>query len=121
MFPEANVVVTEHDIGFSFLVFGECNVVSGESSDVLETNARAAGYRGDYEVSVGTFSMEHLAWVTREDDPFFSDIVSWVSMSLISAEEQGITMATADDLGTTDVFVTDLQFMFIVAILRRDL
>jgi len=100
-FPEENYILTD-GFGFDMLANGMCNVVAGETPIVLEDNAIAAGYTGDYAISTNTLSKEPLAWVSRQEDERFSDIINWVIMALLTAEEQGITQATATDFPTYD-------------------
>ena len=115
LFPEENYMVTP-GIGFAELAAGTCNVVGGESPDLVQMNAVAEGFVGDYAVSEFAFSSEPLAWVSMQGDPRFSDIINWVVMAILTAEEEGVTMETASALGTYGGLGTEYETMFIDAV-----
>ncbi|CAB9505643.1 extracellular solute-binding protein [Seminavis robusta] len=112
--PRRNIVVME-DIAQTqqALINGTCNVVTGSAFIMATEEAmREAGYKGDYEISNGTFSKEPIAVATREDDPEWSDFVNAVIMALFVAEKHNITKDTATLFPQTTLFGGDYTNMF---------
>jgi general L-amino acid transport system substrate-binding protein len=101
LLPEDNLVPTiSSEAGFLQLENGSCNVVAGEQHDLGRNNARANGYTGSYILGNNILSKEPLAFVTRDDDARWSDVVNWVIQALLSAEELGTTQSTAQEMGS---------------------
>jgi general L-amino acid transport system substrate-binding protein len=117
LFPEDNIVTTVlSEDGFPKLEDGSCNTVAGERHDLGRDYAKANGYTGPYVLGTNILSKEPLGFVTRDDDARWSDVVNWVIQALLSAEEQGTTQATAQDMGTFDLLGEEFEDLFIRAI-----
>eukprot|EP00538_Stauroneis_constricta_P000360 CAMPEP_0119553956 /NCGR_PEP_ID=MMETSP1352-20130426/6561_1 /TAXON_ID=265584 /ORGANISM="Stauroneis constricta, Strain CCMP1120" /LENGTH=924 /DNA_ID=CAMNT_0007600449 /DNA_START=70 /DNA_END=2844 /DNA_ORIENTATION=+ len=91
---------------------GNCNLIAGEQYDIAETILVNRGYDGLYEVTTQSLSQEPLCMVTRSDDMVFSDLVNWILQALFTAEDNGITKATAALMGTTDIFGPNSDSVF---------
>lgn len=103
--PDAQIVsVVESEFLYSSFIQGLCNVIAGEQFDIAESLVRDRGYVGDYEYGTKVHSKEPLCFVTRDDDPEWSDFVNWVLQALLAAEDESITQRTAAIIGATDVF-----------------
>jgi general L-amino acid transport system substrate-binding protein len=117
LFPEGNLVPTIlSEDGFPKLVDGSCNVVAGERHDLGQDYAIANGYTDAYVLGINVLSKEPLAFVTRDDDARWSDIVNWVIQALLSADETGTTQSTAQDMGTFDLLGEEFENLFIRAV-----
>lgn len=88
-----------------------CNIIAGGRFQVAEAKF-SFQLEQMYKVGAGIFSNEPLALVTRDDDPFWSDIVEWVLQALIGAEEEGVDQNSADSTPTTPYFGTELENLF---------
>lgn len=97
---------------YSGLADETCNVVAWELNGVAENIVRLNGYQGLYETGTKYFSREPLAVVTREGDLKWTDFVFWIIQALLSAEEKGITQATAGEFQTTELFGPEFENMF---------
>jgi hypothetical protein len=123
MFPEDNLVPTILPVdridvdGFPKLEDCSCNVVAAERNDIGQDFARVSGYTGDYVLGINILSKEPIAFVNRDDDARWSDVVNWVIQALLSDEELGTTQSSAQDMGTFDVEGCDPRCRE----LRRDL
>ena len=91
---------------------GECNVIAGERSSLIDPVIRGDGYNGPFELGSRTFFKEPFTPVTRQDDPVFSAFVYWVVEALFYAEEQGITRATASEMPRVSLFGSQYIRMF---------
>jgi ABC-type amino acid transport substrate-binding protein len=118
LFPEVNLVPTiSSEDGFTKLEDGSCNVVAGEQHDLGGDYSIANGYTGlQYVLGNQILSREPLAFVTRDDDARWSDVVNWVIQALLSAEELGTTQSTAQDMGTFDLLGEEFENLFIRAV-----
>jgi hypothetical protein len=106
------VSVVETTELYSFLREDFCNVIAGEQYIVAESVVREYGYDAEFAMGTKVWSKEPLVLVTRLTDPRWSDFVNWVLESLIAAEAQGITSATADSAALEiDVFGSDFRSM----------
>jgi general L-amino acid transport system substrate-binding protein len=105
----------EYDDIIDALNAGSCNVIAGGSFDVAVATVQHGGYFGEYQV--GNFlnetitgeldhplSKDPLSIVTRQDDVAWSDFCQWIFWSLIYAEEQNITQATAMEMPVVTLF-----------------
>jgi hypothetical protein len=54
--------------------------------------------------------------MTRDDDAPWSDVVNWVIQALLSAEEQGTTQTTAENMGTFGLLGEEFENLFIDAV-----
>ena len=114
LFPSSFIhrTVTEME-GF---VSGACNVVATEPLYSHETVFRAAGYTGVLKWGTVPFSREPLAFVTRSDDPEWSDLVNAVLQALMVAEIQNVTQITGASFRSTPEIGNFREGMFSDAI-----
>ena len=113
LFPERFIVPTSSsDNSIEGLVSGQCNVITGGVVDVSRSKVNRQGYTGQYEFVSNRYSKDPLALVTREDDTQFSAFVFWVVSIIFWAEEQGITMANANQLAQVNLFGPEFMGMF---------
>lgn len=112
----ATKLVAEHSSLFEQFADGICNVVAGDAVMLHEELIREAGYEGEYTISDQLLSREHLALMTRQDDPEWATFVDWIVRALITAEALNITQETAHEIGTTDLFGPEYENMFVQAI-----
>ena len=74
----------------------------GWTSDKSQLAARRSTFPDDaggpdsLEILPETFSKEPLGPVTRDDDSTWSDVVNWVVIGMITADEKGITTGNVD-------------------------
>jgi ABC-type amino acid transport substrate-binding protein len=97
---------------------GACSVLAGEQFDVAEQTVKNKGYIGNYQLGSIVYSKEPIAFVTRSDDPEFSDFVNWILHGLFAAEETGVTMDAAkfSNLPSGAVFGEAYRYMFLDAV-----
>lgn len=114
MFPASNIVITnKQGESIQSLNEGKCNVIQGEQYEAPESVVRALGYEGPYAQGDNHFTKEPLAMVTRDGDPEFAKFVNAVFQSLLHAEKENITMATAVSFAQTgEDFGDDYKDMF---------
>lgn len=90
--PDSNIKSYESFVQSRNNPSSGCNVIAGGPFEVAESVVRknTPSFQQDYEykLSSKTFSHEPLALVTREDDPFWSDMVQWVLQALLADEER---------------------------------
>ena len=113
LIPGSNIIsIPEQTTSIQSLIEGTCNVIEGEQFEALEVTVRYYGYNGTYAMGKNSFSKEPLAIVTRDGDTQFADFVNWVLNSLLEAEAQNITMATANTFPKTSLFGDAYENMF---------
>jgi hypothetical protein len=113
LFPERFIVPQDtNELAMEGLVNGVCNVIAGSLVDVSRSSVVGAGFQGDYGSGAKRYTKDPFVLVTREDDTQFSTFIFWVVTIIFYAEEQGITMATATDLPTTNLFGSVFPTMF---------
>lgn len=76
---------------------GRCDVLTSDASQ-LAAHRSVAPNPAEYVLLPEIISKEPLAPVVRHGDDQWFDIVNWVTMSLIEAEELGITSANVDEM-----------------------
>jgi general L-amino acid transport system substrate-binding protein len=115
MFPQRHVrPVSNMNSLFASLSDETCNVIAWESHGLTPTSVALNGYtNGPYQMGTRYFSREPLAIATRQDDTEWTDFVFWTLQALLTAEEHGITQATAvQAMPTTKLFGERFQDMF---------
>jgi general L-amino acid transport system substrate-binding protein len=109
--PTAHLEPIAADIrAFDAFVEGECNVVSGELSQISEVAIWSAGYTGPYQVGAKVFTKEPLAMMTRDNDSKWSNFANTVLQALFAAEELGITKNDANNLMNGDASLDTPSF-----------
>jgi len=119
LLPEENmfeVVISFFDEYVNYLNSPTCNVIADNQPIVAGTLMRPRKVIGPYKIGNQLMSNHPLAMVTRDDDPSWSDFVTWVLQALIIAEKHNITQQTASEMPATDVFGEKFKNMFINAI-----
>ena len=115
-FPEKNLISVEDATStYQFLESGLCNVIGEYIFNVDYSAVTANGYTGaeeEYQTGTIQYTKSFETFLTRNDDRVFSKFVSWIWEAIVKAEESGITKATADQMGTTDVFGPQFQNIF---------
>ena len=101
---------------FQNLKNGTCNVVSSLQLVITEQAARDAGYSGDYAHAQRFNTRDPLAFVTRQNDPEFLDMINWIFRSLVVAEARGITQSSSGEFPTTSLFGDRYTHLFRLAI-----
>jgi hypothetical protein len=109
-------LVEGHGQLFQEFANGTCNVIAGDTVNIVEQRVRETGYTGEYKFADKLLSHEHLALLTRQDDPEWADFCNWVLKALVTAEAQNITQATAHNFATTGLFGPEYEHLFINAI-----
>jgi general L-amino acid transport system substrate-binding protein len=85
-------------------IAGRCDAWTSDKSQLAARRAAFPTRAGGPESVVilpDTLSKEPLAPATREDDPAWSDLVNWVVLGMIAADELGVTSANVDELAAT--------------------
>ncbi len=80
---------------------GRCDALTSDASQ-LAAHRSVAPNPDEYVLLPEIISKEPLAPVVRHGDDQWYDIVNWVTMSLIEAEELGITSKNVDELLKSD-------------------
>jgi general L-amino acid transport system substrate-binding protein len=95
---EWNPVVIEQTAELSKAFFaGRCDCLTSDASQ-LAAHRSVAPNPDDYVMLPEIISKEPLCPVVRHGDDQWYDIVNWVTMSLIQAEELGITSKNVDEM-----------------------
>jgi len=94
----------------------ECNVGATEGYMNVELLLRFVGYQGEFEVGEQEYTRELAALATLDEDTEWSDFVNAVLLGLLEAEKRGVTQATAETFGETNLFGDSYSRMFIQAI-----
>ena len=101
--PDAFIVDTSSPSqNAEWLGENRCNVLVGGAEDTTSSAIRE-WYSGELSHS-DPISRESLALVTRQDDPLWSKLVSWVVMSTLIAEQNTITQDTYREMPRVNWF-----------------
>ena len=98
---------------------GNCNVVVGVDWDLRRLLIVKQVLGPGYVTGQTALYYEGLSMVTRDDDAQWSDMVHMILQSLMVAEGQGITRATASSFMTTNLFGEKYTDIFRNAIAAR--
>ena len=90
----------------------ECNVYAGGIGEPDLKELRNLGYQGDFRFGEKLFTREPQAIVTRDDDPQWYRFVNWIVIAAFFAEENGITLANAQEMPEINLFGESLSRMF---------
>ncbi|MBX6746371.1 MAG: amino acid ABC transporter substrate-binding protein [Acetobacteraceae bacterium] len=94
------VVFERIDTMYEAFFAGRCDAMTQDAS-ALAGALTVARNPGDYMVLEQTISKEPLGPFTRNGDVQWSNIVYWLHMALVEAEEYGVTQAKAEELART--------------------
>lgn len=94
------VVFERIDTMYEAFFAGRCDAMTQDAS-ALAGALTVARNPGDYMVLEQTISKEPLGPFTRNGDVQWSNIVYWLHMALVEAEEYGVTQANAEELSRT--------------------
>lgn len=113
--PENAIVeVPNLSAAYRALIDGKCSAVAGGRAEVAQPSAALNGYSEDsYAVGANLLVRDPLAMVARDNDRRWCDIIFWTQQALVSAEEQGVTQSTADDLSLTSAFGEEFDNIFV--------
>ncbi|SMH55376.1 transporter substrate-binding domain-containing protein [Azospirillum agricola] len=78
-----------------------CDLYTGDRVALHGQRAQNAPARDDYRILPDIIAKEPLSPVVRNDDPNWRDVVRWVVLALLTAEEKGVTAANAAARKTT--------------------
>ncbi|CAB9506114.1 Putative amino-acid ABC transporter-binding protein YhdW [Seminavis robusta] len=112
----ATKLVPGHGDLFRQFANGTCNVIAGDTVIIHEQHAREAGYTGEYTFADKLLSHEHLALLTRQDNPEWAEFCDWIVRALVAAEALNVTDQTAAGFWDTDLFGPEYTQMFAQAI-----
>jgi hypothetical protein len=116
----SDFLVVTANIGESleFYLNGTCNVIANGRLGLLYfKQTRADLFDSSFIVGNKTFNNDPLAFVTRNNDPEWSDIVNWVLQALFYGERNGITKSASDcQLGTNSLAVDRRRLNFLNAV-----
>jgi len=111
--PEANLILTVSlDDSYSKFVSGECNVVAGETPDILLAESKYRNTDREFLVGSKKHTKEPLAVVTNSDDTQFSDFVKWVILGFFFAAEKGIKQSNYFEMPTSHLFGNSMAGMW---------
>ena len=94
------------------LISGECNVIAGDVTELSLFQLRDQGYAGEYELGVNRYMKDPHALATRQDDAQFAQFVYWIVSAIFYAEEQGITLVTAEQMPLVRLLGSRFSFIF---------
>lgn len=94
------VVFERIDTMYEAFFAGRCDAMTQDAS-ALAGALTVARNPGDYMVLEQTISKEPLGPFTRNGDVQWSNIVYWLHMALVEAEEYGVTQVKAEELART--------------------
>lgn len=109
--PQSYLVERELDGMLSGLLHGPCNVAIGHTAD-LEKALPLVPNHFDVKLGSRVLASEPVAIATRDDDPMWSDLVNWVLLALVHADDLGITQDMANHFPTTMSFGKGFEHMF---------
>ena len=90
----------------------ECNVIAGDVTELSVFQIREQGYTGEYKLGVNRYMKDPHALATRQDDVQFAQFVYWIVSAIFYAEEQEITMETAEEMPLVRLFGSRFSFIF---------
>jgi general L-amino acid transport system substrate-binding protein len=85
-------------------IAGRCDAWTSDKSQLAARRAafpERAGGPDSVVIMPDTLSKEPLAPATRDSDAAWSDLVNWVVLGMIAADELGITSDNVDEMATT--------------------
>ena len=103
--PDANLVVTlSIDEGYNKLSTGECNVVAGESVNLLHIAREYDHTNRDILIGSKKHTKEPIGAVMNSDDNQFSDFVRWIVLGFFFAAERDIEQSNYFEMPPTNLF-----------------
>lgn len=81
---------------------GDCELFTGDTTDLLSIRTVFAPNSKDYVIFDEQISKEPLGPAVRDDDQQWINLVRWIHFSLIMAEEKGITSSNIDSFKNTE-------------------
>jgi ABC-type amino acid transport substrate-binding protein len=100
---------------FAALTNGSIDVVAGTRVTVLadlEEPSTKQGYTFSMPYYYDNGTGDAYAFLTRQDDVQWSDLVFWLVTAIVYAEEKGITQNTARDMPAISLFGEDMKQIF---------
>jgi len=91
------VVYENQDRMYEAFFAGRCDAMTQDSSALAAAITSVSGHPGDYIILPERISKEPLGPFVRHGDDEWLDVVRWTLMSMIEAEELGVTQANVDE------------------------
>lgn len=95
------LILSDQDTMYKTYFAGRCDVLSQDSSALAAVIATGSPNPDDYMVLPERISKEPLGPFTRQNDEQWTKIVKWVFLTMVDAEELGVTKAQAETLSKT--------------------
>jgi general L-amino acid transport system substrate-binding protein len=83
---------------YSTFSAGRCDVMTQDSSALAAFLAAKPGSDATYKILPDRISKEPLGPLVRQGDDQWLDLVKWVLMAMIEAEEDGVSQANVDEM-----------------------
>ena len=94
------------------LILSDCDVLAGDVTELSLFQLRDQGYSGEYELGVNRYMKDPHALATRQDDVQFAQFVYWIVSAIFYAEEEGITLETAEEMPLVRLFGSRFSYIF---------
>ena len=92
------VILENQDTMYSTFSAGRCDVMTQDSSALAAFLAAKPGSDATYKILPDRISKEPLGPLVRQGDDQWLDLVKWVLMAMIEAEEDGVSQANVDEM-----------------------
>ena len=92
------LIIENQESMYQAFFAGRCDAMTQDSSALAAAKAARAGNPDDYVILPDRISKEPLGPLVRHGDDQWFDLVKWVLMAMIEAEEQGVTKANVDEM-----------------------
>jgi general L-amino acid transport system substrate-binding protein len=92
------LIIENQESMYQAFFAGRCDAMTQDSSALAAAKAARAGNPDDYVILPDRISKEPLGPLVRHGDDQWFDLVKWVLMAMIEAEEQGVTQANVDQM-----------------------
>lgn len=79
---------------------GNCDALAGDRTRLAQLRTALAQHQQHSRLLLDRISKDPLASATRDNDPQWATVVSWVMEALIQAEESGVTRANVSRMHT---------------------
>lgn len=91
------VILENQDVMYSVFFSGRCDVLTQDASALAAVLVSKAG-AGEYRILPDRISKEPLGPLLRHGDDQWFDLVKYVLMAMIEAEEEGVTQGNVDEM-----------------------
>lgn len=97
------IVIDSTDQVVNTFIAGRCDAYTSDASQLAALRVTALGNPDEFVILPERLSKEPLGPLVRQGDEVWAKILRWTMMSLVAAEEMGITQANADEQAKTSV------------------